>query len=226
MCIIDTLNSRPFYNQVVMHDVSIFTKMEAFISQITPYIIFTPVGMTANTSLIIYPGGRVDPRSYAPAARNISMAGFLVIITPMPLNLAVFAPDKAKEVMARYPAITKWVIGGHSLGGSMAAQFASQNPTMLTGLVLWASYPAGNISTMPVKVLSISGSRDGLSTPDKIAASRANLPPSTKFVEIQGGNHGQFGWYGDQFGDNAATITRVEQQAIIVNETLNFLTNL
>jgi len=39
----------------------------------------------------------------------------------MPLNLAVFDPDKASEVITTFPKVINWVVGGHALGGSMAA---------------------------------------------------------------------------------------------------------
>ena len=77
--------------------------------------------------MIFYPGGRVDPRSYAPAARAIAAQGYLAVITPMPLNLAVFTPGRAAQVIAAYPEIHTWAIGGHSLGGAMAANFSHKS---------------------------------------------------------------------------------------------------
>nr|MDO8109470.1 alpha/beta hydrolase [Candidatus Sigynarchaeota archaeon] len=191
-----------------------------------PYITFTPAGVNATTGFIIYPGGRVDPRSYAPAARDVAAAGYLVIITSMPLNLAVFGINKAGEAIASHPQVLTWAVGGHSLGGVMAAQYASSAPASVAGIVFWASYPANNMSTTSLHVLSISGTEDGLSTPAKINASHASLPASTTYVAIAGGNHGQFGWYGDQPGDNSATISRVAQQAAIVGATTTFLASL
>jgi pimeloyl-ACP methyl ester carboxylesterase len=177
-------------------------------------LIFRPVEQNLSTGLIFYPGGRVDPRSYAPAARDIAAEGHLVVIVPMPLNLAFLAPDRASTVVASFSEIEHWVIGGHSLGGAMAARFAYQSPSMVEGLLLWASYPArGNdLSDRDILVTSIYGTRDGLATPEEITASRALVPPNTEWVEIAGGNHAQFGWYGPQSGDNAATISREAQQ--------------
>jgi hypothetical protein len=196
-------------------------------SQVTvstsPYITFTPVGSSPTTGFVFYPGGRVDERSYSPAAREIAKAGFLVVVVPMPLNLAVFGIDKGREVVNAFPGIAKWAIGGHSLGGSMAAELVSKDPALFDGLVFWASYPSSNLAALGIAVLSISASNDGLSTPDKILASHANLPPGTTFHAIPGGNHAQFGWYGDQFGDNAATITRAAQQGQITSQTISFL---
>jgi len=192
------------------------------------WLVFQPLGMQPDTGLIFYPGGRVDARAYAPAARAIAQQGYLVVIVPMPLNLAVFNPGAAAKVIAAYPEIRYWAVGGHSLGGSMAANFVKNHPAAVKGLVLWASYPASsdNLSTSDLRVVSISGSRDGLATGEKIAASRALLPLDTTWVAIAGGNHAQFGWYGDQPGDNPAAISRQEQQNQIITATTALLKSL
>jgi len=193
-----------------------------------PWLVFRPVDATPTVGLVLYPGGRVDPRAYAPPARALAEEGVLVVIAPMPLNLAIFAPNRAAEVMAAYPEIDDWAVGGHSLGGAMAARFAYQNPAAVQGLVLWAAYPAStdDLSSQDVQVTSIYGTRDGLTTGDKIAASRPLLPTDTTWVAIEGGNHAQFGWYGPQSGDNPATISREDQQAQIVAATLALLLSL
>ena len=189
------------------------------------WLVFTPLESQPATGFIIYPGGRVDYRAYAPAASKIAAQGYLVVIVPMPLNLAVFDPSAAAEVIAAFPQIQNWVVGGHSLGGSMAANFVHSHPGTIKGLVLWASYPSvsDNLSSSGIKALSVSGTLDGLSTPAKIDASRALLPAGTTFILIQGGDHAQFGWYGPQTGDNPAAISREVQQSQIVQATLDFL---
>jgi hypothetical protein len=190
-----------------------------------PWLAFRPVDLDPTVGLILYPGGRVDPRAYAPAARALAEEGYLVVIVPMPLNLAVFASGRAAEVMAAFPGIERWAVGGHSLGGAMAANFAHDHAEAARGLVLWAAYPAGgdDLSGYGLAVSSISGTLDGLATPDKIEASRPLLPPDTQWTAIEGGNHAQFGWYGPQSGDNEATISREEQQAQIIAATLQLL---
>jgi hypothetical protein len=193
--------------------------------QSEPWLVFSPTRVAPTTGLIFYPGGHVDPRAYAPAAHKIADNGYLAVIVPMPLNLAVFGTGKAGDVMSAYPDIQNWVIAGHSLGGSMAANFADSHPGSLDGIILWASYPAksDDLSDQDIDSLSIFGTRDGLSTINKIKASEPLLPPHTLWVVIDGGNHAQFGWYGSQPGDNQATISRQEQQEQIVQATLDFL---
>jgi hypothetical protein len=189
------------------------------------WLVFTPAGDEPDTGLIFYPGGKVDPRAYAPQARAIAAEGYLVVIVPMPLNLAVLAPGRAAEVMAAYPGVERWAIGGHSLGGSMAANFAHGHSGAVQGLALWASYPAGgdDLSGSGLPVVSIYGTRDGLLTADELEGSRALLPPDTRWVAIEGGNHSQFGWYGPQSGDNPAEISPEEQQAQTVAATVALL---
>jgi predicted alpha/beta-hydrolase family hydrolase len=192
------------------------------------WLSFEPANAAVSTGLVFYPGGKVDARAYAPQARAIAAQGFLVVIVPMPLNLAVLAPDRAAEAQAAYPRVAQWAVGGHSLGGVMAAHFAHSHPQAVQGLVLWASYPQGSddLSGSALAVVSISGTRDGLSTPAKIAASRSLLPPGTRWAVIEGGNHGQFGWYGPQAGDNPATIDHAAQQAQTVAATVALLQRL
>jgi hypothetical protein len=192
------------------------------------WAIFQPVDINISTGLIVYPGGRVDFRSYAPMAKAIAIQGYFVVIPKMPLNLAVFGVDTANAVMASYPQINTWAIGGHSLGGTMAGQFVYDNPSKIRGLVLWAAYPASgtDLSNHTLKATTIRGTNDGLVSSAQIDNSLTLLPPSTVRVEIEGGNHAQFGWYGDQDGDNPATITREQQQTQVLHATLMLLETL
>jgi len=189
------------------------------------WIVFRPVMTEPATGLIFYPGGKVDARAYAPSAHAIAAQGYLVVITPMPLNFAVFGVDKAVDVMHAFPSIKHWAIGGHSLGGSMAASFARKHPDVIQGIVFWASYPAGsdNLSATNFAVTSIYASNDGLATGDKIKKSRLLLPANTTWVKIEGGNHAQFGWYGIQAGDGRAALSREAQQEQTVAATLELL---
>jgi hypothetical protein len=185
------------------------------------WLVFQPVDTPINTGLVIYPGGRVDPRSYAPAAKQLAEDGFLVVIVPMPFNLAIFGWQKAGEVIENFPEIDHWVVAGHSLGGSMAARYAIRKPTDVDGLVLWAAYPASSddLLNSNLIIMSIYGTNDGLITEQDITNSSLLLPENTSWVAIDGGNHAQFGWYGDQAGDNPASISREKQQQRIIEST-------
>ena len=205
------------------------------------WMVFAPKSGMKSTGLIFYPGGRVDPRSYAPAMKEIAAQGYFTALVPMPFNLAVLGADKAGEIINAPPgfyatwsalltqvessAVKRWVIGGHSLGGAMAAQYAFKNPGSVKGLALWAAYPAGNndLSGQDIAVVSIYGNRDGVAAPDEVLAAKTLLPRTTSWVEINGGNHSQFGWYGLQPGDNEAGITRENQQSQVVKATVELL---
>ena len=188
------------------------------------WIMFSPENSQLTTGFIFYPGGKVDYRSYAPLMSLIAAKGYQVVLVQEPLNLAIFGIEKAQDVIKAYPQIKSWAIGGHSLGGSMAAQFVSNHLNSVQGLIFWASYPAGSLADRTdVIVTSISGSKDGLSTSDKIEASKKLLPDATTFVVISGGDHGQFGSYGDQPGDTPATISPADQWQQTVDATVALL---
>ena len=188
-------------------------------------LIFRPAGADPSTGLIIYPGGRVDPVAYAPLARAMAAQGYLVAIVPMPLKLAVLGPNRALEVIDAFPDISTWALAGHSLGGTMAANFAAGHPGVVDGLALWAAYPSAgdDLSGQELVVSSVFGTNDGLTSLEEIRASEALLPPDTRWTAVQGGNHSQFGWYGLQAGDNPADISREVQQTQIVQATLELL---
>ncbi|MCU0499477.1 MAG: alpha/beta hydrolase [Anaerolineae bacterium] len=190
------------------------------------WLVFEPAATPPTTGLIYYPGGRVQPEAYAPLAREIAKAGYLVVIVPMPLNLAVLGANRADEVIAAFPEIRAWAISGHSLGGSFAANYAAQHPGKVQGLIIMAAYPQASDSLAArddLVVMSIYGTLDGLARPDQVEGSRVYLPSDAEFVPLDGGNHAQFGWYGAQAGDNEATITRADQTEQIVNAVLRVL---
>lgn len=173
-----------------------------------------PAGDNAHVGVILYPGGRVDYRSYAPLAREIASLGYLVVVPRVTLNLAVLDANRADEVVARHPDVLAWAIGGHSLGGAMAASYAEQHPDTIDALVLLAAYPASStdLSDRTLPTISIFGTRDGVLSNDSLDESAELLPSSAVFVPVEGGNHAQFGSYGPQPGDKPASITAEDQQ--------------
>lgn len=191
-------------------------------------ITFTPTTSTPTTALIYYPGGKVDPTSFAYAANEIAKNGTLVIIQKMPFNLAIFGVDKADSIRQNHPKIEKWFISGFSLGGTAASMYIQKHPDQFAGLILYASYTTKqySIADQSIKVLSLSGTNDGLATPEKIKKESINLPSSTTYKIIDGANHTQMALYnGDhiQSGDNPASITKLEQQKLIIDATVQFM---
>ncbi|MCS6835904.1 MAG: alpha/beta hydrolase [Anaerolineae bacterium] len=192
------------------------------------YLLFMPQGQTPTVGYVLYPGGRVQAEAYAPLARAIAERGYLVAIVYVPLNLAFFNVGAAQAVIDDHPEIVAWAVGGHSLGGVASSLFAAGQPDKVRGLVIMASYPANNAlaNRDDLRVVSIYGTEDGLAKPEDILASAKDLPPGAQFVALEGGNHSQFGWYGDQPGDKPAALSRQEQQARIVEATVDLLTQL
>jgi dienelactone hydrolase len=188
------------------------------------YLEFTPTAAAPTTGFIFYPGGKVEPAAYARSAQAIAEAGYLVAIVPMPLNLAVLNANGADAVIADHPEIEHWVIGGHSLGGAMAGQYADQHPDAVDGVAFWASFPNGDLSDQPeLAALSVYGSLDGGAERFGSDATRATLPPDTTFTVVEGGNHEQMGDYTGQPNDPPATISRDEQQAQVQAATIALL---
>lgn len=167
-------------------------------------VIFKPENPVAG--VIIYPGGKVEPTAYSPLARQLAENDILCIITSMPFNLAVFDIKAAEKPMEMFAHIENWYIGGHSLGGSMAASFAAENTDKIKGLVLLAAYSTADLSAADMAVLSVYGSQDGVLNMEKYTQYYSNLPQNTVEVVIDGGNHRQFGSYGPQDKDGTSTI--------------------
>lgn len=188
------------------------------------YISFEPIGQKPTTAFLFYPGGHVDFRAYSPILRRIAKRGYLVTLVRVNLNLAFLDIEAGAPVLKDYPQIACWVTGGHSLGGVASAYFAYNHPE-IKGIVFWASYPADDrLRNSGIKVLSIYGTEDGgLDSGAKIEQYKAFEPADTQFTVLQGGNHGQFGDYGPQPGDKAATISDESQWQQTTEATVQFL---
>lgn len=178
-----------------------------------------------TTGIVFEPGARVDARAYAHLLRPLAERGFLVAVLKEPLGVSLTAPSQAGEPIAAHPQVTHWAVGGHSLGGVTAASYADEN-RRVAGLVLYAAYPRSRMQRTDLKVLSVSGGQDGVSTPAEVAARKPDLPAHTSYVIVKGGTHSFFGDYGDQPGDGTATIPRATAQHEILTATVAFLTSL
>ncbi|UKS29145.1 alpha/beta hydrolase [Paenibacillus sp. HWE-109] len=185
-------------------------------------ILFEPKN-PVQPSMIYYPGGLVKPESYATYAQALAQAGHRTYIVKMPMNLAVFGGDRAASILAAHHPDEIFVIGGHSLGGVMASRFAAAHADAFAGVFFLASYPdpKGSLLTANLPVISLIGSKDGAVKQDAFTAARSDLPTTTEYHTIQGGNHSQFGSYGFQKGDHPADISAKQQ----LDETIKLLLN-
>ena len=148
-----------------------------------------------------------------PLLNQLRQTGLTCILVEMPFHLAIFDVNAAEDVMAQFPDIRHWYIAGHSMGGAMASQFASEHPDEVDGLILLGAYLYGDYP--PEDTLTIYGSLN--------QSVEAKIDYTENVVEIEGGNHAQFGNYGPQKGDLPATISAEEQQAQTVEAISNFI---
>ncbi len=174
--------------------------------------IITPT-TPSDTALIFYPGAKVEHLAYIPILEKLRQNGITCVLVKMPFNMAIFDPNAADKVFSELPNIKNWYIGGHSMGGAMASSYASNNKDKVKGLVLLGAYIYGDVS--PKNALTIYGTLN--------SNLEENINYTENIVIIEGGNHAQFGNYGEQKGDLPATISREEQQNIAVEAILNFI---
>lgn len=172
---------------------------------------------------IFYPGGKVEASAYEPLMVTCAEQGILSILVEMPLNLAVFDINAADGLTEMYPQVDDWYIGGHSLGGSMAAAHLAKNMDEYNGLILLGSYSTEDFSKSDIEVLSVFGSEDQVLNREKYEENKGNLPDDFTEVEIDGGCHAGFGMYGAQDGDGEPSISNEEQIKITVEEIVKFV---
>ncbi len=173
------------------------------------HIVFAPDDAVAG--LIFYPGGKVQYEAYAPLMAACAERDILCVLLHMPANLAVLDMDAAEGIVEKYPDIEEWYIGGHSLGGSMAASYVAEHTEEFEGLILLASYSTAELQDSGLEVMSIYGSEDRVLNLEKYQEYRSNLPTGFHEVILKGGNHAYFGNYGSQEGDGLAKITNEDQ---------------
>lgn len=176
----------------------------------------------SDVGLVFIPGAKVDPWGYAALLQGLAEDGVTVVITRPWLNLAFFDPRGLDSSTSAAPDVDAWAVGGHSLGGVRACQLAPD----ADALVLFAAYCANDLSDSDLPVLSLSGSEDGLSTPEKIEEARPHLPVDAEFVQIDGASHASFGDYGPQAGDGTPSISDEDMRAEVTDEVDGFLQTL
>ena len=184
------------------------------------YMVFTPE--KPKCGLVFYPGGKVEYTAYAPLMKALAREGFFCVLVKMPFNLAVFDMGAAEDIIAEYTNIDEWYVGGHSLGGAMAASYASKNADKLEGLILLGSYSTNDLSDSGLTVFSVIGSEDNITFDDteEVEKYGDNLPAvDMYYYTIEGGCHAYFGSYGEQEDDGKPTITPEEQ----VKQTVEFI---
>ena len=174
-------------------------------------MVIRPEGRDPVAGLIFYPGGKVEHAAYTPLMEMLASEGILCVLVEMPFRLAVLDVNAADGIPEAFPEVECWYMGGHSLGGSMAASYLASHTEDFDGLILLGAYSTADLSGSGLTVLSVYGSEDGVMNREKYAEYKPNLPEGFTEVIIEGGNHAYFGAYGEQEGDGTATVTPAEQ---------------
>lgn len=167
-----------------------------------------------TSGLIFYPGAKVQPEAYAVLLTQCAERGILCVLVKPPLNLSILAADAAYGVQAQFPEVSTWLIGGHSMGGVAAADYAASHEGDFAGIVFLAAYPSSDLTGFDGVSLSIVGTDDKVLNRNAYSDAKAKLPADSSELPIEGGNHANFGNYGNQAGDGSAEIPREEQQEI------------
>ncbi|MDE0564010.1 MULTISPECIES: alpha/beta hydrolase [unclassified Exiguobacterium] len=178
---------------------------------------------TSEVGVILYPGAKVEKEAYAYYGTRLAEEGVFVAIPSLRLNLGILDIDAAAPIIEAHPEIERWIVAGHSLGGSAASGYALEHQELVEGVIFLASYPISSMVDSDLRVLSISGELDGLAVPEDIEASRSDLPEDSQFVQIEGGNHANFGMYGPQKGDQESPLTSKEQLDEVLSAILEWL---
>jgi hypothetical protein len=187
------------------------------------FITIRPAGKKPEVGLLFYPGARIEPSAYVAKLAAIAEAANIQIAIGSPLlNLAFLSINQADDMRTALPGVTRWFVGGHSLGGSMACVYASSHSDTLEGVVLFGTYCGTDISNSSLRVLSINGERDGVFPPAIISERKEELPSNAHMVLVPGMNHAQIGNYGPQSGDNEPTISEAEAREALVDTVKAF----
>lgn len=184
-------------------------------------VVFAPEAPKAG--FIFYPGGKVEHTAYAPLMRALAEQGVQCVLVEMPLRLAVLDMDAAEGVREQFPEVERWYLGGHSLGGAMAASHAAEHADDYEGLVLLAAYSTADLTGSGLRVLSLTADQDQVLNWEKYEAGRAALPANAAEYTLEGGCHGGFGSYGPQEGDGVPTVTGAEQTAWTARQAADFM---
>jgi dienelactone hydrolase len=186
--------------------------------------VLAPADADLTVGVVFYPGARVAPDAYySTFAPVVTRTNVTVYIPEMPLNLALLDTDAAESVRAQHPDVRTWFVGGHSLGGVAACQYAESND--VRGLVLFASYCNVDVSDRPVAVLSVTGSADTVLNRENYQEAKTRLPATTTSREIRGMNHTQFASYRGQRGDSPAPLTYDDAHRRLTDVLVPWLTN-
>ena len=176
-------------------------------------------GKGSKTALVFYPGAKVDSEAYMPLMEKIANGGIDCFLLKTPMRIAILEPNAADKIIENYK-YDKWILSGHSMGGMIAASYCAEHENV-DGAALLAAYPIKKIPDGKA-VLSVCGTEDKVLDREAYQKAAELFPKNLTEVIIEGGNHAQFGNYGEQSGDGSAEISSEEQQKQTASAIIEF----
>lgn len=183
-------------------------------------LLFSPASANGYGLLIMH-GALIKPQSYAKTAAYFAEHGYTVLLPYGFARLSITSVNSAAERMAELD-LTGWFVIGHSMGGLSSMILVSQHILPVNGIALWASAIPTDYSNVSLPILNMWGDHDGLIPADRFVASQKNLPESTRYFIVKGGNHQNFAMYSHQFFEAEPKIGWREQIDIANTETADF----
>lgn len=197
---------------------------------------FLPKNQDYRAVIVFYPGGKVEYTAYCSLMYKLASRGFVCLLARMPENIALLGVDKASTAIPEELVVQKltggdmdWYMAGHSLGGTAASTFISRlyeeddttdgdesgtapgGKGNYKGIILCGSYPLYDLKDIPIRLLSIYGSEDGVLNREAYEEKKSFWPEDSTEKVIEGGNHSYFGCYGIQEGDGVPGISNENQ---------------
>ena len=176
-------------------------------------------GYGNDTAIIFYPGAKVEYTSYLPLFTDVASKGADCYLVEMPFNLGFFGINSADDII-KNSDYEHYFMAGHSLGGAMAGVYVNKTNNDIDGLIYLSAHTTNEID---VPVLSIRGTNDQIINLESYQEAKSMVKNNFTEVLIPGGNHAQFGYYGNQSGDGEANITAETQQNKSVDAIMKFV---
>jgi len=186
---------------------------------------FVPKSQGMDIGIIIYPGEKIEPKSYANIARKLAQNGYPVSILKLRLNQPDISFGKGKKLVESKKDIKRWYILAHANGANIAYKDALKIKN-ISGFVFMGAIPEGNdLNLVNMPVLSIWGTNDGLLDFSKTNEIKKRLPQSADYYMLEGGNSTNFADIELVSGDEEAIVSPSDQQAKAVRQILKFIRN-
>ena len=163
---------------------------------------------------IFYPDSRTSHEVYSP---------LMTLMVKKGIDCFIVDGKDADGVIAAYPEIEEWYVGGHGKGGTDAAEDVAAAPSRVSGIVFLASYSKTDLTALDLRAYSLYGSEDGIMDVDEYHECKENLPAASEEYKIDGFNYSGFAIYERLSGDGEPTMDNIRQVLITAQRVSNFI---